>query len=69
MQDNQRNWDKYLARVTCAIRTSKHEATGMTPYFINYGREINLIRDGSPQVDDSLEFDRSQDEEGLMNIM
>ena len=39
---NQRYWDKNLQRVTCAIRTSCHEVTGHSPYFINFGREIIL---------------------------
>lgn len=42
VSDNHRNWDKYLSHVACAIRTSKHEITGLTPYFINFGREISL---------------------------
>lgn len=50
--DNQRNWDKYLQKVTCCIRTSKHEATGYTPFFINFGREILLsgLPKGGPQL-------------------
>lgn len=39
IQDTQRKWDAYLPSITCAIRTLVHEATGFTPYFINFGRE------------------------------
>lgn len=39
VSDNQRQWDKLLPKVGCAIRTSAHEAIGMTPYFVNFGRE------------------------------
>lgn len=42
VRDNHRKWDEYLPSVACAIRTSKHEITGLTPYFINFGREISL---------------------------
>lgn len=39
---NHRQWDQYLAKVGCAIRTARHEVTGLTPNFINFGREILL---------------------------
>lgn len=39
VSDNQRQWCKLLPKVGCAIRTQRHEATGHTPFFINFGRE------------------------------
>lgn len=42
IEDNQRIWDTLLHKVGCAIRSAKHEVTGNTPYFINYGREMIL---------------------------
>lgn len=64
VHDNQRDWDKYLPSVACAIRTSKHEATGLTPYFINFGREISLNNDPEVAVEveanDEIEFDRGE---------
>lgn len=42
VSDNQRNWDVLLPKVTCALRTAKHEVTGHTPYFINFGREMHI---------------------------
>lgn len=41
-QQNHRTWDENLAAIGCAIRTSRHETTGHTPYFINFGREHKL---------------------------
>lgn len=38
--DNHRNWDNYLAKIACAIRTATHEATKLTPFFVNFGREM-----------------------------
>lgn len=38
--DNQRDWDRLLQKVACAIRTAKHESTGHTPYFLNFGKEM-----------------------------
>lgn len=40
--DNHRLWDKNLAKIGCAIRTSVHEVTRFTPYFATFGREISL---------------------------
>lgn len=42
VKDNHRSWDKYLASVGCAMRTSKHETTGYSPFFVNFGREYIL---------------------------
>lgn len=39
---NHRLWDKFLQKVACAIRSSCHETTKLTPNFIMFGREIQL---------------------------
>ena len=39
VKGNHRKWDENLSAICCAIRTSKHETTGYTPYFTNFGRE------------------------------
>ena len=39
VKNNHRKWDENLAAITCAIRTAKHETTGYSPYFANFGRE------------------------------
>ena len=39
---NQRDWDKYLPQVLFAYRTSLHETTRFTPFFLNFGRSPNL---------------------------
>lgn len=61
VQDNQRDWDKILPQVSCAIRTSRHEVTGYTPYFVNFGREMVLKREWTGRVDAELQFDRDKD--------
>lgn len=40
--ENHRKWADNLQKVACAIRTSSHETTGYTPYFLNFSREIKL---------------------------
>lgn len=42
VKDNHRNWDTLLPKVACAMRTSRSESTGRTPYFVNFGREMVL---------------------------
>lgn len=42
VSDNHRNWDIVLPSVGCAIRTAKHEVTGLSPFFVNFGREMLL---------------------------
>ena len=42
VSDNQRDWDVHLPLVMMAYRSSVHEATTFTPYFMMFGREICL---------------------------
>lgn len=56
---NHRYWDQNLAEIACALCTAKHEATGHTPYFLNFGREMCLHGSryrrpnlGEAQIDD-----------------
>lgn len=37
-----RRWDVDIPRIQCAINSCRNEATGKTPYFINFGRELIL---------------------------
>lgn len=39
---DQRNWDTEIDKIACPIRNSPHESVGYTPYFINFGKHINL---------------------------
>lgn len=44
-QTDHRNWDESVQKIAAAIRTSVHESTHFTPYFINFGR--NMISSGT----------------------
>lgn len=55
---NHRTWDTALAKIGCAIRSSRHEVTGLTPNFINFGREISLQGD-KLDSDVTIQFDRT----------
>lgn len=44
-----RNWDQNVHQIARAIRTSVHESTGYTPYFLNFGR--NMISNGREYED------------------
>lgn len=41
---NHRDWDESINTIAMAIRTSVHDSTGFSPYFINFGR--NMVSDG-----------------------
>ena len=45
VSDNQRDWDQKLPAVAFAYRTSVHETTRFTPYFLMYGREARIPAD------------------------
>lgn len=36
-----RDWDKEIHKIACALRTSYHESTKFTPYYLNFGKEIS----------------------------
>jgi len=42
VQDNHRKWDEQIHKLACAIRTSTQETTKLSPFFINFGRNMCL---------------------------
>lgn len=44
-QKDHREWDKSVHQIAKAIRTSVHDSTGFSPFFINFGR--NMVSSGS----------------------
>lgn len=42
---NHRDWDESVQLIAKAIRTSVHDSTGYTPYFVNFGR--NMVSSGA----------------------
>lgn len=40
LENDQREWDLHLQEIACAMRTSVHESTKFSPYFVLFGREI-----------------------------
>lgn len=56
--DNQRQWDKYLAKVAWAIRSARHEVTGQTPNLINFGREVVISGKLQRSAGDTIEINR-----------
>lgn len=66
VSDNHRLWDKHLHQVASAIRSSKHEVTGMTPNFIVFGRELSNRGNGINSSEPIL-FDRSTVDDERVN--
>src|SRR5436305_9750067 len=52
--DHLDDWDKYIAPILFAYRTSKHSTTKVTPFYLVYGREAKL-----PIDDSKIEEERS----------
>lgn len=55
-QNDHRTWDENLASIACAIRTSKHETTGYSPYFVNFGKEHRLYGDDFSVISSSCDI-------------
>ena len=39
---NQNDWDDHLATAELAVNNSVHASTGFTPFYLNYGQEVQL---------------------------
>lgn len=66
VSDNHRTWDKHLPRVASAIRSAKHEITGLTPNFIVFGRELPT-QCNTVTLNDPISFDRTTIDEERTN--
>lgn len=45
ISENQKNWDRWIPMFLLAYRSSKHEATGVTPAELYLGRDLRLPMD------------------------
>lgn len=52
VEENQRTWDKQLAKISCALRSAVHDTTNHTPYYVNFGRNMVLSGDEYFRKDD-----------------
>lgn len=65
VEDNHKEWDKYIPHIGHAIRTAIHEVTGKTPSYLFFGREtsvhakINYHTKNEPLVFDRTDYDRN----------
>ena len=60
VNENQRDWDDKLPAVAFPYRTSEHESTGFTPFFLQHGREARIPADlvyGLPPDHDPADHD------------
>jgi hypothetical protein len=60
---NQRDWSARLPQVMAAYRASQHEATGFSPNFLVYGRELRAPVDivfGAPHEDENVYGDADE---------
>lgn len=59
IEKDHKEWDVFLPKIACAIRTTKHDSTKFTPYVINFGKHMNL--DGNRHIEEvNLELDNEQ---------
>ena len=43
LEDNPRDWPRILSETLWAYRTSKKEATGISPFALTYGHDVVLL--------------------------
>ena len=66
LEKDQRDWDKFLSEIECALRSSTHTVTGMSPYFVLFrqnmftnGKDYKLARQLKALEDPELQIIRS----------
>jgi len=58
--DDHRNWDRDLKKIVAAINTSHHESTKFSPFYLNFGRSLQLVgdtihhSDSEPPMDEKM---------------
>jgi len=60
IEENQRDWDRWIPMFLLAYRSSKHETTQVTPAELYFGRDLNLPLDllrGSPYNENSVDLE------------
>lgn len=67
VEDNHKEWDKYIPHIGHAIRTSVHEVTGKTPSYLFFGRETMLqgMKPYSFEPDEPITFDKGKFERSI----
>lgn len=70
VSEHQKDWDKLLPKVACAIRTNVSEVTGVTPFFVVFGREHKSTGDSyrSPIGSDLIDFTSSSRQQVLSSV-
>jgi transposase InsO family protein len=68
VQDNHKEWDKYIPHIGHAIRTAVHEVTGKTPSYLFFGRETTHIGQSIIHYDkeNTLNFNRNMNEKLIL---
>lgn len=51
LDDDHRGWDDNLQAIAAAINSARHDVTGVSPHFANFGRELLLHTDLYAQQD------------------
>ncbi|XP_065088054.1 uncharacterized protein LOC135709592 [Ochlerotatus camptorhynchus] len=57
LDEDHRAWDENLQAIVAAINGAKHEATGVSPHYANFGRELILHTDLYVQQDLNISDD------------
>lgn len=62
VKNDHRDWDVQIPKIACAFRTAKHASTQFTPYFVNFGQEMQLSgeRGFSRNVSDESKTEKIQ---------
>ncbi|KXJ82633.1 hypothetical protein RP20_CCG012365 [Aedes albopictus] len=63
IDDDHRNWDEHLSSIAAAINSAKHESTGVSPHYANFGRELLLFTDLYQLQDMNTEKDAKQSQD------
>lgn len=72
-EKNHKNWDRNVAKIACAMNTSKHTSTMQSPYFVNFGMQMftsgeEYDKDTVNPPEEDTKFDKLQETRELVKI-
>lgn len=59
VKENHREWDKFIPQIACSLNTATHSSTSMTPYFVNFGRQ--MVTSGNKPTSGEIEENRGEE--------
>ena len=66
-EDNHKKWDENLASIMLAMNSAKHQSTGFTPAYLNFGHELRIPSITDEEAPEETATDNSEAERAAVH--